>query len=98
VHFLPVSKTVRNELKYHNGGDTTGCGDNFVGGLIASLVKQLINGTDKPDLNEACSLGIVSGGFACFYMGGTFFENTAGEKIARLKPYYDSYRKQISEL
>lgn len=98
VHFLPVSNTVRNELNNHVGGDTTGCGDNFAGGVIASLVNHLINGKDKPDLNDACAWGIVSGGFACFYMGGTFFENSAGEKIARLKPYYDNYRKQISEL
>jgi sugar/nucleoside kinase (ribokinase family) len=94
---LPVSHAVRNELKSHRGGDTTGCGDNFAGGVIASVVNQLITRTGKPDLNEACSWGIVSGGFACFYMGGTYFEENPGEKIARIKPYYDSYREQISK-
>jgi sugar/nucleoside kinase (ribokinase family) len=97
VTLLPVSKAVRNELKTYSGGDTTGCGDNFVGGVIASVVNQSGIGTSKFDLKEACSWGIVSGGFACFYMGGTYFEEKPGEKMARIKPYYDSYRKQISD-
>ena len=97
VNSLPVSRAVRNELKSHCGGDTTGCGDNFVGGVIASVVNHLINETGKPDLKEACSWGIVSGGFACFYIGGTYFEENPGEKIARIKPYYDNYREQISK-
>jgi sugar/nucleoside kinase (ribokinase family) len=93
---MPVSLKVINELKNTQGGDTTGCGDNFVGGVIASVVAQLQNGIIKPDLQEACSWGVVSGGFACFYMGGTYFEETAGEKLARIKPYYESYKMQIS--
>jgi sugar/nucleoside kinase (ribokinase family) len=97
VSFLPVSHTFRNELNGHRAGDTTGCGDNFVGGVIASAVNQLTFGTVKPDLVEACSWGIVSGGFACLYMGGTYFEEYPGEKISRIKPYYDNYRKQISK-
>jgi sugar/nucleoside kinase (ribokinase family) len=75
--------------------DTTGCGDNFDGGVIASVVNQLKGETGKPDMNEACSRGIVSGGFACFYMGGTYFEKKTGENITRIKPYYDKYRGQI---
>jgi sugar/nucleoside kinase (ribokinase family) len=97
VNSMPVSHSVRNELKSFSGGDTTGCGDNFVGGVITSVVNQLLAGTRNPDLNEACSWGIVSGGFACFYMGGTYFEKKPGEKIARIKPYYDCYREQISK-
>jgi hypothetical protein len=30
-------------------------------------------------------------------MGGTYFEKKPGEKIARIKPYYDCYREQISK-
>lgn len=93
---MPVSRKVIDELKNSQSGDTTGCGDNFVGGVISSVVNQIHNGTAHPDLNEACSWGIVSGGFACFYMGGTYFEEKTGEKLARIKPYYDSYIKQIS--
>jgi sugar/nucleoside kinase (ribokinase family) len=97
VKSLSVSHAVCNELKSHSEGDTTSCGDNFVGGVIASVVNQLINETVKPDLNEACSWGIVSGGFACFYMGGTYFEEKPDENISRIKPYYVNYREQISK-
>ncbi|MFA5818739.1 MAG: carbohydrate kinase family protein [Bacteroidales bacterium] len=93
---MPVSRKVIDELKNVEGGDTTGCGDNFVGGVIASVVTQLQNGAKHPDLDEACCWGIVSGGFTCFYMGGTYFEENIGEKRARIKPYYESYKKQIS--
>ena len=94
---MPVSRKVTDELKYTQGGDTTGCGDNFVGGVIASVVTQLQNGVKHPDLQEACCWGVVSGGFACFYMGGTYFEENIGEKRARIEPYYESYKKQISD-
>lgn len=93
---MPVSQKVHSELKSIHGGETTGCGDNFAGGVIASVVNQLNNRVEHPDLREACSWGVASGGFACFYMGGTYFEEKSGEKMARIKPYYDSYKKQIS--
>jgi sugar/nucleoside kinase (ribokinase family) len=92
---MPVSQKVREELKTSKGGDTTGCGDNFVGGVIASVVAQLQNGVKHPDIDEACSRGIVSGGFTCFYLGGTYFEKQTGEKMAKIEPYYNDYRKQI---
>jgi sugar/nucleoside kinase (ribokinase family) len=97
VSYLPVSQVIREELKSHKGGDTTGCGDNFVGGVIASIVNQLTGKANKCDLREACYWGIVSGGYACFYMGGTYFEERPGEKMEWIKPYYDSYKKQISD-
>jgi sugar/nucleoside kinase (ribokinase family) len=93
---MPVSQKVVNKLKNAQGGDTTGCGDNFVGGVIASVVTQLQNGAKHPDLLEACCRGVVSGGFTCFYLGGTYFEEKAGEKRAKMEPFYDAYRKQIA--
>ena len=92
---MPVSRKVTDELKNAQGGDTTGCGDNFVGGVIASIVTQLQNGVKNPDLQEVCCRGVVSGGFACFYLGGTYFEEKTGEKRSKMEPYYDAYRKQI---
>ncbi|MCE5345188.1 MAG: carbohydrate kinase family protein [Bacteroidales bacterium] len=94
---MPVSQKVIDERKNMKGGDTTGCGDNFVGGVIASVVNQLKGGIKYPDLQEACCRGIVSGGFACSYLGGTYFEETPGEKREKIEPYYDAYRKQISD-
>lgn len=97
VKNMPVSRAVRDELKGYSGGDTTGCGDNFAGGIIAFIVNQLIAKNLKPDLDEACCWGIVSGGFTCFYMGGTYFEENPGEKLAKIRPYYELYKKQIAE-
>lgn len=92
---MPVSEKVINERKDNLGGDTTGCGDNFVGGVIASVVNQMQHGASKPDITEACSRGVVSGGFACFYLGGTYFEEETGEKMVKMEPYYEAYRRQI---
>lgn len=93
---MPVSQRVVEENKSYKGGDTTGCGDNFVGGVIASVVDQRHKGIPHPDLREACSWGIVSGGYTCFYIGGTWFEEKPGEKLERIKHYYESYREQTS--
>lgn len=93
---MPVSKKVVDELKADKVGDTTGAGDNFVGGVIASIVNQLQRGNQHPDLQEASCWGIVSGGYACFYMGGTYFEQKSGEKLTKIKPYYESYQQQIN--
>ncbi|HBE39975.1 MAG TPA: carbohydrate kinase family protein [Bacteroidales bacterium] len=93
---MPVSQRITKEIRNYQGGDTTGCGDNFVGGVIASVVDQRHKGIPYPDLREACSWGIVSGGFTCFYIGGTWFEEKPGEKLERIKPYYESYREQIA--
>jgi sugar/nucleoside kinase (ribokinase family) len=95
IVYMPVSQMVTEELRIPHVGDTTGCGDNFVGGVIASIVDQLQQSKLQPDLKEACCWGIVSGGFTCFYMGGTFFEEYAGEKKKKILPYYESYCKQI---
>ena len=92
---LPVSQKVADELKYNKEGDTTGCGDNFAGGVIASIVNQLQNGIKHPDILEASSWGVVSGGFTCFYMGGTWFEQKPGEKLTKILPYLESYVRQI---
>ncbi|MDR1408375.1 MAG: carbohydrate kinase family protein [Tannerella sp.] len=91
---LPVSEAVTEELKRGRKGDTTGCGDNFAGGVIASAVAQLGAGNERLDLIEACRWGIVSGGFTCFYMGGTWLEKYPGEKRELVTPYYEKYVKQ----
>ena len=93
---LPVSREILEMIKSNAEGDTTGCGDNFAGGVIASMVNQLKDEIEHPDFQEACYRGIVSGGFACFYMGGTYFEKKPGEKRNKIEPFYDAYKKQIS--
>jgi|SRR5665647_400053 len=93
---MPVSASVIEELEKGHSGDTTGCGDNFVGGVIASVVSQLQKGLVKLDLNEACTWGIISGGYTCFYVGGTYMEQYSGEKINLILPFYEKYKQQIS--
>ncbi|GHU70446.1 hypothetical protein FACS189413_10800 [Bacteroidia bacterium] len=93
--FMPVSEAVGQEIKRGVKGDTTGCGDNFAGGMIASVVEQLQQGKSVLDLQEACMLGVVSGGFACFYVGGTWIEQYPGEKRKQIHPYYKDYQQQL---
>jgi len=88
---IPVSEKVRIMLKEHPeiAGDTTGCGDNFAGGMIASLAMQIYKEIAKPDIIEAALWGVASGGFACFYVGGTWFEKNKGEKLREVLPIYN---------
>jgi sugar/nucleoside kinase (ribokinase family) len=98
---LPVCEEVNTELAAfpERKGDTTGCGDNFAGGIIAGIAEQLACiSRGKIDLREACIMGTAAGGFACFTVGGTFYETYPGEKREKLAPYIAAYRKQIGEL
>jgi sugar/nucleoside kinase (ribokinase family) len=97
IRSMPVSEAVNEELRSHpeRRGDTTGCGDNFVGGLLASCMEQLSAApAGRLDLTEACAWAIASGGFACFTIGGTYYETRRGEKRDRIKPYLAAYRQQ----
>jgi len=79
-------------------GDTTGCGDNFAGGVLASIAQQLNDGKSGClDLIEASSWGCASGGFACFYIGGVYLEKVPGEKKARITEFRKSFMRQITE-
>ena len=76
---MPVSKKVKREMEQiePNFRDTTGCGDNFAGGIIAALASQMYSSGKPCDIMEAVSWGIASGGFACLSVGGTL----CGEKF-----------------
>jgi sugar/nucleoside kinase (ribokinase family) len=91
---MPVSNAISEELKKGHVGDTTGCGDNFVGGVIASLVTQIQARNEILNLTEATIWGIVSGGYSCFYIGGTFMEKEPGEKRELIAPFYNKYINQ----
>jgi sugar/nucleoside kinase (ribokinase family) len=95
---MPVSEAINEDLARYpeRRGDTTGCGDNFAGGVIAGLAEQLgAAERGKIDLRECAVNGIAAGGFACFTMGGTFYETYSGEKREKLAPYIAAYRKQL---
>ncbi len=93
---MPISEAVAQELKNGKGakGDTTGCGDNFVGGVIASVVEQLQSSNLPLDIKEAVTWGIISGGTTTFYMGGMYEEKKTGEKRKMIEPYYRLYKEQ----
>jgi len=91
--FLPVSKEISTNIKQKKiQGDTTGCGDNFVGGVIVSIAHQKSNKKRKLMLKEAVISGICSGGFACSYYGGTYFENKPGEKKSKIEWLIKAYK------
>ena len=90
---MSVSAAVGEALKQGKKGDSTGCGDNFAGGVIGSLARQM-SGGNSLDLKDATRWGIVSGGFACFYYGGTYLEQEQGEKLSHVQELYDKYLQQ----
>ena len=93
---LPISEAVSAQLK--KGiikGDTTGCGDNFVGGVLASVANQIINNEKKMDIKDAVKWGIVSGGLACFYYGGVYKEDNTGQKFDIHQEYLNAYHNQV---
>ena len=92
---LPVSGRVSESIrKKEYQGDTTGCGDNFVGGVLVSLAMQIQNNLGIYNLKEAVISGICSGGFACSYNGGTYFEKIRGEKKERIQELIKAYQVQ----
>ncbi len=95
VQTMPVSIALAKAWERNpRRGDSTGCGDNFAGGVIASVAEQLSAGAGKPNLARACRWGIVSGGFAGLYYGGTWIEIEPGDKRRVLQFYYALYMFQ----
>jgi sugar/nucleoside kinase (ribokinase family) len=99
ISAFPICTAVDVELDAHpeKRGDTTGCGDNFAGGVLTSVIKQLISGK-KPgelEITDACAWACASGGFACFTLGGTYHEEAPGDKLSKVEPLYRAYLEQI---
>ncbi len=98
---LPVSGKVATDFSINPSlkGDTTGCGDNFAGGVIASIAFQLKSSEiGKFNMTEALAWGVASGGFACYYIGGTYIESRVGEKLKIVEGFKNDYIQQISML
>jgi len=91
----PVSSQLIKELKTFHGGDTTGCGDNFAGGVLASMAWQLYENKKVLDMEDSICWGTVSGGYCCYHMGGTYLEKQPGEKLGLIQAYYEVYKEQI---
>lgn len=95
---LPVSKKIKSMLDKtpKTLRDTTGCGDNFAGGVITSLATQMKSKLEGSyDLVEAISWAIASGGYAGLYIGGVYNEKTSGEKLQKISLLQEDYLTQI---
>jgi sugar/nucleoside kinase (ribokinase family) len=91
----------RSRDRQGNPGDTTGAGDNFLAGLLADLMHQLLADDFYPKgephverellevvplrLRRAIEFGVVAGGLACLQAGGVALERTTGERLASVK-------------
>ena len=96
---FPISDRIYKELAALKCplGDTTGCGDNFAGGVLASVASQAtVHGFSNIDIVQAISWGVCSGGYTCLHTGGMFVERFKGEKLSLLMPYVRDYLKQIN--
>lgn len=93
---LPISEMVFNRIKKGEyKGDTTGCGDNFVGGVISSVATQMKEKGIKCNLKQAVVNGICSSGFTCSYAGGTYFEKKTGDKKHKIETLKKAYLIQL---
>ena len=92
---LPVSRFVNFDDVPSGSNDTTGCGDNFAGGVIASLTCQMRRSCECMSLAEAVATGICAGAAARFRLGGVAFEKHLGQQARDIGEIYAEYRLQI---
>jgi sugar/nucleoside kinase (ribokinase family) len=76
-------------------GDSVGCGDNFVGGVVSSMALQLRRGGSL-SLREAVILGNLAGGIASTHPGGVLDERYPGEKRDLVERYRHPYQEQLA--
>lgn len=77
-------------------GDTTGCGDNFVGGVLASSALQIERG-EKVNIRECVEWGIASGSYARGYYGGLRIEGRRGENREAVERLLRRYRAKYPQ-
>jgi sugar/nucleoside kinase (ribokinase family) len=94
---MPVSEAVGANLDACRQGDTTGCGDNFAGGVLFDIAMQLHEQPQAPlDLIRAAAVGICAGGSARFQLGGLAREAQPGAKLAQIRELYGAYCHQMT--
>ncbi len=94
---LPVSSAVGRNKDACAAGDTTGCGDNFAGGVLAWLACQRAG--EKKELRPLSlpvAAGICAGGAARFHLGGIKLESQPGERRREIGQLYADYRSQVA--
>ncbi|WP_319478725.1 carbohydrate kinase family protein [Marispirochaeta aestuarii] len=94
---FPVSELIVFDLAENpeKRGDTTGCGDNFMGGVLVSVARQMDADPAGPvDLEEAVVEGICAGGLALYHIGGVYAEKYPGEKKKKISEIKSRYKGQ----
>ncbi len=98
---LPICARIRTEHRSginptdSAGRDTTGCGDNFVGGALYAIARTLSEDTlSTTDFRSILAHGVVAGGIASFHLGGTYTERFGGEKATLVEDYLADYLAQ----
>jgi sugar/nucleoside kinase (ribokinase family) len=99
---IPVSERALRDLTAQKAaggrsGDTTGCGDAFAGGVLASLAAQLLAGRRALDLAEAAGWGVAGGAATLFTLGGTYYEGRAGERRSIVESFHRDWLRQVRE-
>jgi sugar/nucleoside kinase (ribokinase family) len=92
---MPVLAGI-NAARSHQPCDTTGAGDNFLGGVLAALGLQRAARRPALDLAAAIALGVCAGGCACLQCGGVALETHSGHKRAQVRNAYERYRRQVT--
>jgi sugar/nucleoside kinase (ribokinase family) len=91
LRYLPILPSTNYDV-VDMVSDTTGCGDNFAGGVLSSVIMQIMNSDrSKFDLIEACILGIVSGTYTSLITGGVDFERHKGDKLRKISALKQDY-------
>lgn len=94
-----IPENLKSDLsKRIDRGDTTGCGDNFAGGVIASIAKQLSQ-VKQGELNimSAFTLGASSGSWTMQIVGGVFKESYYGEKYEMVEKFRSQYYTHLEK-
>lgn len=89
--YVPVASAVLEDQRSGRiaVGDTVGCGDNFVGGVLASITSQKRAG--RSSLREAVRWGNVAGALASTHRGGVHYERRPGERRTLFLQYLARY-------
>jgi sugar/nucleoside kinase (ribokinase family) len=98
----PRSLPVFSEFRTLNSeacasGDTTGCGDNFCGGVVAEIARSIDASGAKEarySLETAVRGGIAAGALCLTYVGGTMLEKDKGQKQAMVADVRDQYEQR----
>jgi sugar/nucleoside kinase (ribokinase family) len=95
---LPVVADIQTHIeRFGRDHDTTGCGDNFAGGMLGSIARQLFREEKTLDLVDAVAEGVIAGGHAATYLGGLYQEEEAGQKRSEIASLREHYRAQIGK-